>query len=233
MTVPFGGRLTAGDIRQAAWVARCVGRGEAAPLGEREIKALGGYLSRLQLKAGEKLFEKGDRFAGVWIIQSGVIELVVGPSGHRVVVQLLQSGDVEGDVFIVVDQLPPYSARAAKDSDLLFISRDGFEKLLDEHPKIALRWVSSCATRVARSQARILELLGLSLAEKVARTLLYEAVDVDILVPQRTLAAMLGIARPSLNHVLKDFESRGLIRLGYAQITIVDRRGLQDVGGLS
>jgi len=41
--------------------------------------------------------------------------------------------------------------------------------------------------------------------------------------PQRTLAAMLGVQRPSLNKVLKDFERDGLIRISYAAIEVLDR----------
>ena len=37
---------------------------------------------------------------------------------------------------------------------------------------------------------------------------------------QRTLAAMLGVQRPSLNKILKDFERDGLITTGYAAIDI-------------
>jgi DNA-binding FadR family transcriptional regulator len=44
--------------------------------------------------------------------------------------------------------------------------------------------------------------------------------------PQRTLAAMLGVQRPSLNKVLKHLEQGGLIRIHYGAITILDRPGL-------
>jgi CRP/FNR family transcriptional regulator, cAMP and macrophage regulator len=37
---------------------------------------------------------------------------------------------------------------------------------------------------------------------------------------------MLGVHRPSLNKVLKDFEKKGLLELGYADIQILDHEGL-------
>jgi len=39
---------------------------------------------------------------------------------------------------------------------------------------------------------------------------------------RRTLAAMLGVARPSLNKVLKDLERDGLIRISYSTIEVPD-----------
>jgi CRP-like cAMP-binding protein len=44
--------------------------------------------------------------------------------------------------------------------------------------------------------------------------------------PQRTLAAMTGVQRPSLNKVLKDLERDGLIRIGYSSIEVLDRARL-------
>ena len=44
--------------------------------------------------------------------------------------------------------------------------------------------------------------------------------------PQRTLAAMLGVQRPSLNKVLKNLEHDGLIRISYSVIEVVERAKL-------
>jgi len=51
-------------------------------------------------------------------------------------------------------------------------------------------------------------------------------VDGRVELPQRTLAAMLGVARPSLNKVLKDLERDGLIKISYSAIEVLDRARL-------
>jgi CRP-like cAMP-binding protein len=91
---------------------------------------------------------------------------------------------------------------------------------------VARRWLSSVAQRLAASQARILALLGGSLTAQAATLLAEEAADGRVEVPQRTLAAMLGVARPSLNKVLKDLEREGLIRISYGAIEVPDRARL-------
>lgn len=80
--------------------------------------------------------------------------------------------------------------------------------------------------RLATSQNRILALLGKPLAGQVAQVLLDEAVNGTINLTQRTVAAMLGVQRPSLNKILKDFENDGLITVGYGTIKINDRGAL-------
>ncbi|WP_116045996.1 Crp/Fnr family transcriptional regulator [Amycolatopsis palatopharyngis] len=221
------GRPAEDAIRQAAWVARCVGRGDTAPLSQDDVSALAATLHSRTYERGEVLFRGGAATEGVWIVQRGRVELSAGSGRRRAVVQVLRPGDVDGDIQHLLDMPFPYTARAVDDSVVLSLTVEGFEQLLSES-RLARRWLSSVAQRLATSQGRIIGLLGRSLTAQVARLLLDEAVDEDVLLPQRTLAAMLGVQRPSLNKILKDFERRGLISVGYAAIHLVDSSALLD-----
>ena len=224
LPVPVG--IPEAAIRQAAWVARCVGRGESAPLRPEDLTALASTLQVRPFRPGSVLFSGGKPTPGVWIVRDGRIELSVGSGRRRAVVQLLRPGDVDGDIQLLLEMPLPYTARAISGVTSLFLARQAFENLLATHPAIARRWLSSVAQRLAASQARILALLGGSLAAQTASLLDEEAVDGRVELPQRTLAAMLGVQRPSLNKVLKDMERGGLIRISYSTIEVVDRTGL-------
>ena len=223
LPVPAG--VSEAQIRQAAWVARCVGRGQSAPLRPADVTALASMLAVRRSAPGSVLFS-GGQATGVWIVRDGRIELSVGSGRRRAVVQLLRPGDVDGDIQLLLEMPLPYTGRALSEVTCLFLARDGFEQLLASHPAIARRWLSSVAQRLAASQARILALLGGSLTAQAAGLLAEESVDGRVELPQRTLAAMLGVARPSLNKVLKDLERDGLIRIGYSTIEVPDRARL-------
>ncbi len=214
-------------IREAAWIARCVGYAETAPLSERDLTALASYLERRDFEAGRPVFHAGERPAGAWIVRSGMLELATGSGRRKVVVQMLYPGSVDGDIQLILGMPLPYSARAVEAARCLFLEAASFERLLRDHPAVARRWLSSVAARVSRSQARLLGMIGKSLVEQTARLLLDEENAGHVPLPQRTLAAMLGVQRPSLNKVLRDFERGGLIQLGYGHITITDRGGLE------
>lgn len=218
-------------IRQAAWVARCVGRGAAAPLSQEDLAALAATLRTRTYERSEVLFHGGVAAEGVWIVQRGRVELSVGSGRRRAVVHVLQPGDVDGDIQHLLDMPLPYTGRALDQCTVLSLSAADFEHLLADSQHIARRWLSSVAQRLAVSQARIIGLLGRSLTEQVARLLLDESVEDAVPLPQRTLAAMLGVQRPSLNKILKEFERKGLIEVRYAAIGVLDDKGLLAVAG--
>ncbi|GAB3488453.1 Crp/Fnr family transcriptional regulator [Amycolatopsis cihanbeyliensis] len=219
-------------IRQAAWVARCVGRGSDVPLAQEDLAALATGLHTRVYQRGSVLFRGGAAADGVWIVRQGRVELAVGSGRRRAVVHVLRPGDVDGDIAYLLDMPLPYTARGLDDCTMLFLGSADFEGLLARRPPIARRWLSSVAQRLAASQQRIIGLLGRSLTEQVARLLLDEAAaDDTVPLPQRTLAAMLGVQRPSLNKILKEFERTGWIELRYANITILDPKGLAGAAG--
>jgi CRP-like cAMP-binding protein len=209
-----------------------VGRGQSAPLRPEDLTALASNLEVCAFRPGTVLFSGGQPSPGVWIVREGRIELSVGLGRRRAVVQLLRPGDVDGDIQLLLEMSLPYAGRAVSEVTTLFLARQGFEKLLATHPAIARRWLSSVAQRLAASQARILALLGGSLAAQTASLLDEEAADGLVELPQRTLAAMLGVQRPSLNKVLKEMERDGLIRISYGAIEVVDPTGLATLARL-
>ncbi|ALG84829.1 Crp/Fnr family transcriptional regulator [Gordonia phthalatica] len=215
------------QVRYASWVARCVGRGAAAPLSPADVTALARTLVPTTYPAGTVLFRAGSTPNGVWMVRQGQIELVVGTGRRRTVIDVLRAPDVDGDIALLLDMPMAYTARALDDSSCLFLDRGAFDSLLAAHPNIARRWLSSVAQRVAASHIRLVTMLGRPLSGQAAQILLDESVDGSVRLAQGTLAAMLGVQRQSLNKVLKEFEARGLIQIRYGAIDIVDPEGLR------
>jgi CRP-like cAMP-binding protein len=108
----------------------------------------------------------------------------------------------------------------------LHLPGPAFEQLLLARPAIGRRWLSSVAGRLAGSHDRLIAMLGRSLPAQLAALLLDEAESGVVELPQRTVAAMLGVARPSPNTVLNDFKRRGHVELGYGSVHLLDTAAL-------
>ena len=214
-------------IRQAAWAARSAGRGATAPVTASELARLGA-VPRHVAKGGV-LFRAGQRASGVWLVRDGRYDLLLSSRGRRAVVGVLGPGDLDGDIALLLDMPASYTARATQDSTCLYLPPEDFEQLLGAHPDLARRWMSSATQRLASTQRRVAALLGQPLVAQAAQLLLDEAVQAVVRLPQLTLAAMLGVRRPSLNKVLKDLEYDGLIAVRYAAIDVVDADGLSEL----
>lgn len=115
-------------IRQAAWVARCVGRGEMSPLAPQDLAALASTLTCRRFPRGAVVFHGGEPTAGVWIVQHGRVELSVGSGRRRTVVHVLRPGDVDGDIPLLLGMPLPYSARALDDATLLSLTPADFDR---------------------------------------------------------------------------------------------------------
>ncbi len=218
-------------VRSAAWVARCVGRGETVPLGPEDLQALATTLQSRAIAPGAVLFGAGIGPAGVWLIQAGHVELSLGSGRKRAVLAVLRGGDVDGDIPILLKMPPPYTARALDPVRCLYLSPEAFEQLLASRGQLPRRWLTSVASRLANSQNRLVGLLGGSLTAQTARLLVDEADATGrITLSQATLAAMLGAQRPSVNKVLRELAAAGMIEVSYRNIRVIDRDRLAQMG---
>lgn len=218
-------------LREALWVSRCVGHAETTPMSPADIEDLARYLQVRVLAAGEPLHHLGAIPEAVCIVREGCLELAVRSSAGRVVIQTLRPGDIDGDIQLLLGVPMPYEARANTRTTCLLLSRGDFEELLATHPQDSRRWLTSISQRLARSHSRLTSLLGEPLDVQVAQLLLDESVEGVVALPQTTVAALLGVRRPSVNRVLRRLARRGLVEVSYGKVHIVDAVGLaKEVG---
>ena len=217
--------------REAAWLARCVGRGEWAPLFDEDIDELGQRLERVHFDPGALIFAQGRSSDAVWVFRSGRVELTRRDGRRRLIVQVVHPGDVDGDIGLILQMPLPYSAHAIDDVEALRLSAEDFEWLIATRPMLARRWLSSVAARLMSAERRLLQLAGRDLKTQLATLLLDEGREGSVALPQESLAALLGVRRPSLNKVLRDLERAGVVELSYRCVDIVDPAALARVAG--
>lgn len=216
---------------EAAWLARCVGRGEWAPLSEGDVGELGHRLERIHFDPGALVFAQGAVPEAVWVLRSGRVELSRRDGRRRLIVQVMHPGDVDGDIGLILQMPLPYSAHAIDEVEALRLSAEDFEWLIETRPALARRWLSSVAARLMQAERRILQLAGRDLRTQLASLLLDEEREGSVALPQESLAALLAVRRPSLNKVLRELERAGVVALSYRRVDIVDRAGLAELAG--
>lgn len=104
------------------------------------------------LKRGEKLFSQGDIGDELYIITSGNLRLVVdeGTEDERIIAER-GSGSIIGEMSILTQEARSASAYALRDTELIALSREDFEKLMKRHTDIMLNTTRMVIDRLRES----------------------------------------------------------------------------------
>lgn len=106
-----------------------------AQLAERDREAIAARATRVGLAAGEWLFHAGERAEALYVVRAGRLD-VVGEDGG--LIRVLGRGAALGELALLTSMPRSASVRAARDSDLIAIGREDFERLLGEEPGVSL-----------------------------------------------------------------------------------------------
>jgi CRP-like cAMP-binding protein len=137
-----------------------------------------------------------------------------------------------GDVGMFLRMTAPYEGTALENTLILTIDSVRFHRLLEERPRLAIRWLNSVSSRLVSYQARVMELLAGGLEAQIASVLVRRADHGVVKLSQSNLAELVGGRRTSVNRVLKRLEDQKLVRVRYGQVELVDEVGLALVAGL-
>ncbi len=199
-------------------------RPDGALFGPVELRELIRTVGLTSLVPGEPVLHEGAPVTRVGIVVSGSMELVCTPSsGRRVVLQVLRSGDIFGDIPLLCRTPLPFTVRALQAAEVVLLDSRRFWGILEHRPDVTQRLLFSVASRLERSQHRLLELTAGDLAHRVARVLLDhtggQPGNLDL--TQTTLAELVDASRQGVNATLKAFEADGAVKLAYRCIEVI------------
>lgn len=150
-----------------------------ALMDEEEREALAQMMDCREFKAGQTIFEYGDRGAEIYIVRSGQVEIYVeNTDGEKVVLAKNERGDVIGEISFLDGGSRSASALALEATETLVLHRERLLEFIERHPHAALDLLTvlgrrlRATTELLRNQVsrnvNIEEQERLTLAQKVA-----------------------------------------------------------------
>ncbi len=188
---------------------------------------------------GVLLFAEGQRPRGVYLLCRGRVKLSTSSGDARVLITDISGpGDVLGLSAVVSANAYEGSAETLDACRLIFINREEFLTLLDEHPGA---WMQATRqlSRNYRAVHRQASLLGLSptAAGKLASVLLeHAAVDgtpaaggikIRPLLTHEEFGQRIGASRETVTRLLNEFKRRMIIKVNAATLLIRDCAALE------
>lgn len=198
-----------------------------------EAEALLRASNPVRLAQGQSLFSQGDAFDGpvgaYFGLASGLVKLSIGyPTGKEVILAVIEPGNWFGAGPVLNRQVRGHSAIALQRCDVLAVSAAEFDALMDRADfaqaiarqmaeRLRLAYASMGASASLGTRERIMRLLAVLARGGVT---LSDNGRNSISASQDSLAAMLGLSRPTLNKELNALAALGLVTLRYGRIEL-------------
>lgn len=131
---------------------------------EQTLAALEGCMEKRAVKAGEKIFARGDTGDELFLIRRGEIRIMLplnGTQSHHL--STFGQGNFFGEMAFLDGAPRSADAIAFSDAELYVLPRKTFDKIAEEHKKIAIKLLESLAStlsarlRYANAEMRALE----------------------------------------------------------------------------
>jgi len=196
-----------------------------------DVRELLRVARRRRFARNEVVFHRDDPGDSLHLIQKGRFSLrVATPLGDVATIAVLGPGDSFGEMALLAEEpLRSATVTALEEAETFAVHRGEFEQLRSRHPEVDRILLRFLAGELRRVNERMLEALYVSAEKRTLRRLveladLYRSADGEIVVTltQESIAELAGVARPTVNAVLRDEEKRGTIALERGRTRIVD-----------
>ncbi len=189
------------------------------------------YCEVMSFAKGETVFGEEKSHDCLGLLLSGRATALCA-DGTKSALKTFTVGELFGaaSIFCESSSLPFSKIKAATACRVLFITREGVEKLIHSDPSRAVEYIRFLCGRVEFLNRRISTFTSKEATERLAKYILQNAED-DLCknINFTALAKTLDISRASLYRARADLENSGAIRIDGKNIVVAQRNALKDI----
>ena len=192
------------------------------------------------VKERKEVFQAGDESDGLYLIESGVVQITLAsPNDRGMVVNRYGPGDIFGEMG-VLDKLPrSANAVARTDTTLYFIRSSAFLDYVKKDPEVSIMVMEILTHRLRRTSESLSDALFLGLEPRLAKALLElaethgvrtpEGIQISLAMSQYEIGQTIAFSRESTNKTLNKWQKMGLVTHADGKVTIHDPDRLADL----
>lgn len=192
-------------------------------LPESDLDALHKNMVTHNYKRGEVLFREGSYPTGIYFINKGKVKKYkTDTSGREQIFYVCKKGELLGYHALISEEKHVDSASTIEDSNISFIPKDDFFKVIAESPLLSQRLlkvishefgvlVNGIALFAHKTVRERLALCLLLLRDKYKKENQDSPVELNL--SREDLSRFVGTARETIGRLLHDFKEEGLIEI--------------------
>ncbi len=186
-----------------------------------------------RFRTGQVVFSQGDVGKALYIVQSGRFEAEVGTAdGNIMVARIHGPGSQFGEITLLDSRLGRTATiKALEASSVLVISSEQFDELRRRDPVVDRAIIRSLTELIVKLTGESVDNAFLSAERRLAKRLLtlaevYSPIpltsssNVEIPVTQEHLALATGSTRPTVNRLLGELQTKGVIERSRNAVTV-------------
>ena len=217
-----------------------------AGLPEAEIQAINRSFREQGFEPDEMLYFTGDPAERLYVVAAGKVKLIQhSDRGKDILLDLLSPGEFFGSLSPLSGETYTETAQAQTTVCALEVGKDEFQKILRDHPRVALVVLELVSQRLKAAQEMVRQISAYPVEHRIASTLLRLAEKFGVQqelggqkklawliqapLSRQDLAGMTGATPETVSRVMSQFQKDGLIDTGRQWVAIMDRAGLESL----
>lgn len=193
-----------------------------------ELAQMDRQLTMTTCRPGKIFYMPEDSGEVLFLLKKGRVQLYrIAPNGKKLVMATLGPGAIFGEMSLVGQGMHNTFAEAMDECVLCVMSRSDVERLVQEKPEVAFRFVEALGKRLTQLEARLEEIAFKSIPARLASLLLKlneeqggrQTVNGYT---HQDLSEMLGTYRETVTQTLNDLKADGLISIARKQIVLLN-----------
>lgn len=193
-----------------------------------------------RIPAGESLFRQGDMPQAVFMVLSGEFKATqVTLEGERVVVRLVDPGDLAGHVSIFCNTPYPATPIAMTESIALAWTPQDFTSLMARHPQLAVAVIRNMARAIENAHTRLREIATERVERRIAHVLLRlikqaghrieSGIEISFPITRHDIALMTGATLYTVSRILSTWEQQGIVNGGRRHLVVREPHALMRI----
>jgi CRP-like cAMP-binding protein len=195
-----------------------------------------------EVKKRQPLYLTGDPSLTVYLLKRGRVKIAnTAPSGKEVTFDIIEPGEVFGELDVLEDAPRSTSAEALDDALICLILRRDFDQYLVMHPTVMFKLTKLIGLRLKKIQSRVEDLVFRDVPARLAHLLSElsktegvadkQGIRLKVKLTHQEMANLIGCSRETVSTTMGQFRDDGLIQMDGRTITIVNEKGLSKLLG--
>jgi CRP/FNR family cyclic AMP-dependent transcriptional regulator len=208
------------------------------PLSGEQLEELSRRIPNIHVERNQVLYAPGERSEALFLLKRGRVRIFkVSPDEKEVTLFVVEPGTVFGLMALMVEQLHEEYAEAMEPADVCIIRWEDLERLVREHPEVALRMMRVLSERLHFVVSRLEDISVKEIPARLASLILRLAESQGVMAPEgiridarythEQLGTMIGASRARATEALTRLKEAGVLELKHRHIYVRDVEALK------